>query len=246
MESRIIVGLSIGADGKATDRVNITSAGPAEDPAEIILAYADQGADEVLLGGVASSTENLIRVLNRTVSLRIPTAVEFDAAESESVTALVDAGAARVVLQAAALRDPDYVACLARSLGSERIAVKITASSEVDGWRVLESVRGAETEWGAVTWARVLETQGAGAVLVDSAAPSAMPPYDLELLASMKSSVAIPVIAAGAVERVEDVFDALMIGNADGVVVEGLLHSGRATVGQIKSYMTERGFDAGD
>ena len=243
MERWIIAGLSIGADGKLLEKISLPSVTCAEDPADVAFAYADEGADEVLFRSVASSIEALITLSRRvSSSLRIPHTIENDATNPDRVAALLDAGASRVVIQVAGLREPDYIARLVRSFGSERIAVKIVSSSEADGWRVLEAAEGVESEWSAVTWARVVETQGAGSVFVESAARSATaPPFDLDLLATLKSAVAIPVIASGAAERVEDLFDALMIGNADGIVVGALAHSGRASVGEVKAYLSDHG-----
>ena len=243
MERRIIAGLSVGADGELLEKISLPSVARAADPADVASAYADGGADEVLFRSVVSSIEALTTLARRVFSsLRIPTAIEFDATNPDQVGALLDAGASRVVIQVAALRNPDYIARLARSFGSERIAVKVVVSSELNGWRVLEAVEGVETEWSAVTWAQVIEAQGAGSVFLESAARNATsPPFDLALLASVKSGVAIPVIASGAAECVEDLFDALMIGNADGVVVGALIHSGRATVGEIKAYLGNHG-----
>ena len=243
MERRIIAGLSIGADGKLLEKVSLTSVAGTENPAAAASAYADEGADEVLFRSVAHSMEALTTLSRRvSSSLRIPHTIEIDATDSDEVGALLDAGASRVLIRVAALRDPDYVARVARSLGSERIAVSIVTSSEADGWRVLEAAEGAVTEWTTVTWSRVVETQGAGSIFVESSARGeTLPAFDLDLLESVKSSVAIPVFASGAAERVEDLFDALMIGNADGVVVGELVHSGRATVREVKAYLVEHG-----
>ncbi len=245
---RIIAELSIGADGKLLEKVNPSSPELVEDPFEGASAYAAEGADEILFRGVDLSFDALTALYRRAASsLRIPSTVEFDAANPSQVEEVLEAGASRVILQDAALRDPDYLARLAKLFAGRRIAVRILASSAADGWRVLGRADGAETEWNAVTWARVIETQGAGSLFVGSASQHAIPSsFDLDLLDSVKSAVAIPVIASGAAERVEDVFDALMIGNADGVVVRELLHSGRTTVGEIRAYLLEHGLEVGN
>jgi len=248
VERRIIAGLSIGADGRLLEKVGLPSVARAADSADVALAYADEGADEVLFRSVASSIGALTTLSGRvSSSLRIPHSIEIDATSPDQVGALLDAGASRVVIQVAALRDPDYIARLTRSFGAERIAVKIVTSSAAHGWRVFEAMEGVETEWSAITWARVIETQGAGSVFVESSARSSTaPPFDLDLLESVKSSVAIPVIASGAAERVEDLFDALMIGNADGVVVGAPLNSGRTGVGGVKAYRADHGRGGGE
>ncbi len=248
MKRQIIAGLSVGGDGNLLEKVSITSVAHAAGPADAASAYADEGADEILFRGIAPSVEMLTTLSRRaSSSLGVPHSVEVDTTDPDRVGALLDAGASRIVIRVAALRDPDFIAALAGGFGSERIAVKVLASSATNGWRVLEATEGAETEWHAVTWARVIETQGAGSLFVESVSQRETPsPFDLDLLASVKSGVAIPVIACGAADRVEDLFDALMIGNADGVVVGELLHSGGATVGGIKAYLAEHGLEVGN
>jgi len=239
---RIIAELSIGEDGKLLDKVNLPAVERTEDPYDVASAYTADGIGELLFRAVGTSFDALT-TLSRHVasSLQIPCVFECDATRPEPVGTLLDAGASCVIIQGAALRDPDHIALLARSFGPERIAVNIAASGEADGWRVLTATHD-ETEWSAVTWARVAETQGAGSVFLGSAGRSATSPaFDLALLELTRSHVAIPVIARGSAERVEDLFDALMIGNADGVVVGELLHSGRATVPEIKAYLMDRG-----
>ncbi len=87
-----------------------------------------------------------------------------------------------------------------------------------------------------------MEAQSGGAIIVES--PGGGPhgePYDLELLRSVSANVARPVMAAGDADSVEDLFDALMIGDADAVLVNSLAHSGKATVKEIKDFLSEHG-----
>jgi cyclase len=240
-ERRVIAELAIDTDGKLAEK----GASPAEyrlaNPIEVASGYESQGADEILFRGVGNAFEALIPLTRQVSAFTIPIAVEIEAGSPDQVQAVLDAGASRLVMQVAALRDPDYLALIARSFGAERVCVRILASGESSGWRVV-AAGGAETEWDAMTWARVVEAQGAGSVIVETAAvESGAFPYDLDLLASVKAEVAIPVIACGAARSAEDLFDALMIGNADGVVLDELLHSGRATVSEVKAYLAEHG-----
>jgi len=162
----------------------------------------------------------------------------MDLASEPEVGELLAAGAARLAVQSAALNDPNLISSLSRSFGSESIAVAIAVQREGEGWRVHETLGGAVTEWDPVTWAAVVEAQGGGEIIIESSGGREGEPFDLELLEAVTSAVARPVVAAGEPEAVEDVFDALMIGNADGVLVGP---SARLTVRDIKAYLGERG-----
>lgn len=244
---RIIPGLAVGREGRLLETVRFHRLERPDDPVEAAAAYADAGADELMLVGRGAPLEALVSLSSRIApSLSIPLAVEIDLAEPQEVEQLLVAGAARVAIEVPALRDPALVALLAGAFGSGAIAVRLTASRESGSWRVVEGGAGVSTEWDAAIWASVVQTQGAGEIVVESTGRGASDePLDLELLAAVSSAVTIPVIAAGEAEQVEDLFDALMIGNADAVLVGSLLHSGRETVGTVKSYLAEHGLETG-
>jgi cyclase len=172
----------------------------------------------------------------------VPLVFWTDLTSAAEVGDLLAAGAARVAVQRAALDDPDLIANLARDFGSEAIAVAVTAAGADDGWRVFNGPGGATSEWDALTWAKVVEAQNGGAIIIES--PGGGPhgePYDLELLRSVSSAVAKPVMAAGDANRMEDLFDALMIGDADAVLVSTMLHSGKATLKEIRGFLSDHG-----
>ncbi len=175
-------------------------------------------------------------------ALMVPLTVWTDHGEAAAFESMVAAGAARVVIQKAALDDPDRIAGLSREFGVEAVAVAITAGGEDEGWRVYDGRDGQPTEWDAVTWARVVEAQNGGLIVVES--PGGGPhgePFDLQLLAAITGAVARPVLAAGEPEGIEDLFDALMIGNVSGVLVSSLVHSGEVTIPEIRAFLREHG-----
>ncbi len=211
--------------------------------AEAAVACAAAGADEIIFVARATPLESLCELARRLApTLKIPLAFWSDLTTMSEVGDLLAAGAARVAIQRAALDDPDLIAKLAREFGSDGIAVAITAAGADENWRVYDEPGGVAREWDALTWAKVVEAQSGGAVIIES--PSGGPrgePYDLELLRSVSANVARTVMAAGEAKSVEDLFDALMIGDADAVLVSSLLHSGNATVIGVKGYLSEHG-----
>lgn len=205
-------------------------------------AYAEAGADELFVAGRATRTDELVALAARVARAgTMPVAMGAELSTLEDVGRLLEAGVARVFVGGQALRDPDFVRALARTFGSASVGVAIDAEREGDHWRVRGCPDGEATEWEAVTWARVMETQGCGELVVSSPAWPAGEAFDLELLGAVAAAVSIPVLAAGEARCAEDVFDALMIGDADGVVVGSLLHSGRCSIRSIKQYLAERG-----
>jgi cyclase len=206
----------------------------------LAVACEEAGADELFLIARGAPLGSLTQLAERITSkLSIPLSVWMDRVSESEVGELLAAGAARLAIQSAALDDPNFISFLSRSFGSESIAVAIAAQREGERWRVQETLGGSATEWDPLTWAAVAEAQGAGAVIIESSGGREGEPFDLELLEAVASAVAMPVIAAGEPEAVEDVFDALMIGKAAAVLLDS---RARTKVGDVKAYLGERGF----
>lgn len=213
------------------------------DPTEAAAACADAGADEIGLVSSGAGLETLTALTRRiAASLRVPLLVLADHPEVAAVDQLIEAGADRVFVQASALHDPGYIAVLARAFGGESVGVVVTAQREGGGWRVLDAPGGLPTEWDAVTWSSVVKAQGCREIVLSTPAGGAHgEPVDLELLSAVTSALELQVVAAGEVDTVEDILDALMIGNADGALVGSLLHSGKRSVRDVKKYLAEHG-----
>jgi cyclase len=223
---------------------SVTIGSPADpgDPVQIAAAYAEAGAHRVLFDARRTPIERL-EALSRNLSSDVSTsfAFRFEPSSPAEAAVLISAGAAGIVIQRSALEDPDVIARLATELGSDSVGVAMSARREGPGWRVLEGGR-RDTEWDVVTWAAVIEAQGAGELIVESATPADNgSPFDLELLQSVSSAFRRQVVAEGEAADVGDLFDALMIGQADGVLIGALLHSGRTTIGEIRNYLADRG-----
>ncbi len=215
-----------------------------EDASAAAVALERAGADELLLAWSAAYSESLrtlLANLSRVLSVPLLVRTVDESATAAEVRALLDAGAARVLISGPALRDPDLIAALSRSASSAALSVGVRAQPESAGWRVL-GPGDQPTEWDVVTWARVVEAQGGAELLIEAPpAPTADEPFDLELLATVTEAVRIPVLAIGAAPAVEDVFDALMIGDVDGVVLDDSFRSVGQSLAAVKRYLAERG-----
>ena len=239
---RIIPKLVVRNDGALLDSVQLPGLQDQNDPVQVAAAYAHDGAHELMLVAADLDPRAISDTVTRLAgSLPLPFAITADFSDLAQLEAIIDAGAARTVLGSAALADPDFISAAARAVGSEAVAVQALAEREGDHWRLC-SAEGQPTEWDPVTWARVVEAQGGGELILHSIGEGIHgEPFDLELLKTVKASVSIPVIADGEAGAVEDLFDALMIGNVDGILVGALLHSGEWNLGSMKRFLAERG-----
>ena len=138
-----------------------------------------------------SSPERLAAlILSVAASVSLPVSVKADFGSLDQLGPILEAGAARVVLQSAALGDPDLISAAAGAFSADRIAVEIEALRQDDHWRVRLGAADDLTEWDPETWARVVEAQGGGELIVGSAVPGAFgEPLDLELLRAVTSAV---------------------------------------------------------
>lgn len=231
----------MGSDGALVDAIAFENLPDARDASQVAAAYADAGADELHLEFVALERLKSVAVVRIvTGGVAIPTSVRAEFRTIEAAGTLLEAGAARVTIGGEALLDPNFITAVARAFGSAAVLVEVVAGSEEEGWRV-RGADGEETEWDAVTWARVAEAQGGGGLIIRSAGRTRAAPFDLDLIQAVRSQVAVPVLAAGEAGSLEDVFDALMTGDADGVLIGSLLHSGHRSVGEVKRFLAEHG-----
>jgi cyclase len=230
---RVIPSLALGQDAR------VASA----DPVEVAAAYAEAGANRLLFDARQTPFE-LLEALSRDLASCVSSRFSYrvEPSDPSEVAPLLSAGAHGIVVQSSALLDPDLIARLATELGGDAVAVAMIVRPEGSVWRVMEARDGSDTEWDAATWAAVIEAQGAGELIVESADPDPQAaPFDFELLQSVGSAFRRQVIADGVARDVADLFDALMIGQVDAVLVGSPLHSGQATIEEIIGYMADRG-----
>jgi cyclase len=155
---------------------------------------------------------------------------------------LLDSRASRVAVQDIALENPNVIAEVTRRCGPESLVVAIFARKENETWRVYRGRYGAATEWDAVTWARVAEAQGVCELIVETLQEeNSGEPYDLDLLGEVARRVAVPVVAIGEPRSIDDCLDALLVGNADAVLLTPSLISGMGSLEAIRADLEEHG-----
>lgn len=248
LAKRILPCLDVNA-GRVVKGVNFVNLIDAGDPVELAKVYNEAGADELVFLDITATHEDrdtIIDVVYRTAEqVFIPLTVGGGIQSLEHIKNLLRAGADKVSINSAAVRQPDLINRASDRFGNQCIVVAIDARRRQDptnpGWDVY--VRGGRENTGidALTWAQELEQRGAGELLVTSMdADGTQAGYDLELTRKIASAVQIPVIASGGAGNCEHIYEALTEGKAEAALLASLLHYGHLSVAQIKSYLQTR------
>lgn len=248
LSKRILPCLDVKA-GRVVKGVNFVDLKDAGDPVELAQVYNEAGADELVFLDITATHEDrdtIIDVVYRTAEqVFIPLTVGGGIQSLENVKALLRAGADKVSINSAAVRDPDLINRASDRFGNQCIVVAIDArrriSPENPGWDVY--VRGGRENTGldALLWAREVEKRGAGELLVTSMdADGTQAGYDLALTQAIAESVQVPVIASGGAGNCEHIYTALTEGKAEAALLASLLHYGQLSVGEIKEYLRDR------
>ncbi len=228
---------------KGTRFVNLKEAG---DPVENAKSYDQQGADEIAFLDITASYEKreiLIDVVRRTAEqIFIPLTVGGGVRSLEDIRKLLKAGADKVSINTAAVKDPHFVQRASERFGSQCIVVAIDAKRKAGGWEVYTHGGRVPTGIDAVQWAKRMEELGAGEILLTSMdRDGTKDGYDLGLTRTISESVGIPVIASGGVGTLEHLYEGLTLGKADAVLAASIFHYREYTIAQVKSYLKEKG-----
>lgn len=245
LAKRILPCLDVKA-GRVVKGINFVDLKDAGDPVELAQVYNDAGADELVFLDITATHEDrdiIIDVVYRTAEqVFIPLTVGGGIQSLEMIKQLLRAGADKVSINSAAVRDPDFINQASDRFGNQCIVVAIDARCRKDtenpGWDVY--VRGGRENTGldAIAWAKEVTQRGAGELLITSMdADGTQAGYDLELTRLIADSVEIPVIASGGAGNCQHIYEAVTEGKAEAALLASLLHYGQLSVGEIKSYL---------
>lgn len=245
LRKRIIACLDV-TDGRVVKGTRFIDLVDAGDPVELASRYAAEGADEITILDIGATREArpaLLGLISRAAtSLDVPLSVGGGVGSLDDAAALLDAGADKVAVNSAALRDPALVQRLAHRLGSQSVVVAIDAArTGPDGWRVRAVAATEETGRDAVAWGREAVERGAGELLVTSIdRDGTRAGYDIGLTAAIAGSVRVPVIASGGAGSADDVADVLEAG-ASAALLASTLHFDILRIGSLKEALAIRG-----
>lgn len=229
---------------KGVSFVNLRDAG---DPVECAVAYDKKGADELVLLDITATHEGrgtMVDIVTRVAkSIFIPFTVGGGIRTTEDFKELLRAGADKISVNSAAVRNPDLINEAAKKFGSQCVVCAIDAKRRAEGgWEVYLNGGRLPTGIDAVEWAKEAVSRGAGEILLTSMdCDGQKTGYDIELTKAVSEVVGVPVIASGGAGALEHFYDALTIGKADAVLAASLFHFNEIPIADLKAYLKEQG-----
>ena len=268
---RIIPCLDV-KDGRVVKGVNFVNLRDAGDPVEIAAAYEKEGADELTFLDITASHEKrniILDVVARTAEqVFMPLTVGGGVRTLEDIRNLLKAGADKVAINSAAVKDPTFVQKAAKCFGSQCIVVAIDAKQTkaatdeasipswtdahpdlllnendiASAWEVYIHGGRTPTAINVVKWAQKMATYGAGEILLTSMdRDGTKRGYDLELNRSISEAVTIPIIASGGAGTLEHLYQVINEGKADAVLAASIFHFKEFTIEETKHYLQKKG-----
>src|SRR6185369_13466002 len=245
LSKRIIACLDV-RDGQVVKGINFEGLRAAGDPAELARRYNAEGVDELVILDITATLERR-RALADTIrsvarELFIPLAVGGGIRTESDAAAAVDAGADKVSLNTAALKEPELITTLANRYGSQAVLVPIDAKKEGDRFTVYVRSGQSQTDRDAVEWAREAESRGAGEILLTSIdRDGTKVGFHCELTATVSTAVSIPVIASGGAGGLDDFVDVFTKGKADAALAASIFHYAETSVSALKHHLRAHG-----
>jgi imidazole glycerol-phosphate synthase subunit HisF len=248
---RIIPCLDV-TGGRVVKGVSFLNLRDAGDPVELAAFYDREGADELVFLDITASSDDrgiMEDVVARTAEqVFIPLTVGGGLRSVDDMFRMLRAGADKVSLNTAALKDPELIRQGAERFGSQCIVVAVdarrvpAAGADAPEWEVYTHGGRRPTGIDALEWIERAVSLGAGEVLLTSMdADGQLTGYDLELLRAVSERVGVPVIASGGVGTPEHMYQGVVAGKADALLAASIFHFGSYRVGEVKQYLAERG-----
>lgn len=246
LKTRIIPCLDV-ADGRVVKGVNFVSLVDAGDPVESARAYDDAGADEICFLDIAATRENrgtMQEIVRRTAEqCFVPVTAGGGVRSPDDMQALLMAGADKVSINSAAVANPEIISDCADRFGRQCVVVAIDAKSTGNGHWVISTHGGSRmTDIDAVAFAKLVESKGAGEILLTSMdRDGTRDGYDLTLTRTIVDAVRLPVIASGGVGTLSHLVDGVIHGGASAVLAASIFHFGDHSIGEAKAFMADHG-----
>jgi cyclase len=238
-------------DGRVVKGIHFTDIRDAGDPVANASFYQEEGADELAMLDIAATLENRGTRLEwvRSVSsvITIPLTVGGGISSIEDIGMVLDAGASKVSMNSAAVKDPVLIRKSAERFGKDKITVAIDAKRNAgmpSGFELVVSGGTRPTWQDAVSWAKMCEKLGAGVILPTSMdGDGTLNGYDLEFTKAISDSVRLPVVASGGAGCLEHFYDAVVKGGAQILLAASVFHFRTIRIGDLKKYLKEKGLE---
>jgi cyclase len=251
LSKRIIVCLDV-RDGLLTKGIKFQGNLDLGDPVEAARRYYEEGADEIVFYDITASAEGrgiFIDVVERVASaIFIPFSVGGGLGSAKDMRQALNAGAEKVSLNSAAVKNPSLISAGAEAFGSQAVVLGLDAKKTGDaarcpsGYEVVINGGRLPTGLDALAWAKRAEALGAGEICLNSIdADGTLDGYEINLTSLISSSVTIPVIASGGAGGPEHVHEALTAGGASAALVASIVHYGQFQIADLKRHLAGRG-----
>jgi len=245
LKNRIIPCLDV-KNGRVVKGINFVDLKDAGDPVEQAKIYSDGGADEICFLDITASNENrdtIYDVVERTSrKCFVPLTVGGGVRGVEDINKLLNCGADKVSINTAAVQSPKMIIESSKKFGSQCIVVAIDAKKNGNKWEVFTHGGRNNTNIDAIEFAKKMEDNGAGELLVTSMdRDGTQIGYDNELMLKISSTVNIPVIASGGVGNLDHLVDGIRLGKASAVLAASIFHYGTHSINEAKHYLNSKG-----
>ena len=245
LKTRIIPCLDVN-NGRVVKGINFVDLVDAGDPVEQAVVYDAAGADELCFLDITASHENrstIVEVVAKTAEkCFMPLTVGGGVRTVEDVRTLLIAGADKVSINTAAIKNPKLINDAASKFGSQCIVVAIDAKRVNKSYRIFTHGGRKETGISAIEWAKNAEASGAGEILLTSMdRDGTKMGFDLELTRSVSDAVSIPLIASGGVGTLDHLAEGVTKGHASAVLAASIFHFGLYNISEAKAYMEKVG-----
>ena len=245
LKNRIIPCLDV-KNGRVVKGINFVDLKDAGDPVEQAKIYSDGGADEICFLDITASNENrdtIYDVVERTSKkCFVPLTVGGGVRGVEDINKLLNCGADKVSINTAAVQNPEMIIESSKNFGSQCIVVAIDAKKNGNKWDIFTHGGRNNTNLDAIEFAKKMEDNGAGELLVTSMdRDGTQIGYDNDLIFKISSTVNIPVIASGGVGNLDHLLDGIKLGNASAVLAASIFHYGTHSINEAKQYLNLKG-----
>jgi cyclase len=241
LAKRIIPCLDI-KDGRTVKGVNFENIRDAGDPVELAIRYAEEGADELVFLDITATNEKrktLTELVTRIAKqINIPFTVGGGINSIDDVSALLNAGADKISVNSAAIKNPELIKDLADQFGSQCIVLAIDTKFENNDWWVYLNGGRVKTELLALNWAKQLVKLGAGEILLTSMNNDGTKSgFAIDITKQISEAVNVPVIASGGAGTLEHFKDVFIAGKADAALAASVFHFKEIEVIELKKYL---------
>lgn len=239
--------------GRVVKGVKFVDIRDAGDPVEIAKRYDEAGADELVFLDITASQENrdtMVQTVERLASqVFIPLTVGGGIRSLDDISRMLNAGADKVSINSAAVKNPELVREASERFGAQCIVVaidakKVSAEGEEPRWEIFTHGGRGATGIDVVEWAKRMAAYGAGEILLTSMdRDGTKDGFDLALTRAVSEAVDIPVIASGGVGNLQHLVDGVVEGKADAVLAASIFHFGESSIAEAKAYMRQHGIE---